>query len=135
MPLVGDERAAHIHLDAFAFAFEEPREEMTACEPNADAIVLREVLERRGAEMSGEIAGRARDDATALGDRHRDHVAFEARLGANAGIEAFGDDVHQPEADGDLDLNLGMPRREAGQQLREERACRRRRHREAQSDA
>jgi hypothetical protein len=105
-------------------SFELPRVQgAIARRPDADAVVLQEVLRHlRGATPCQVRGRRGHDEAARFGEAHLDHVALD-RLGqADARVVSVGDDVHEPVLRLDLDADprvpFDEPRKQAGQDER-----------------
>ena len=90
-----------------------------------DAGVRGQVLRRLWPCPFGEIGRRADDRrAHVRPDAHGDHVLRHHLAGANAGVEALGDDVGQAVVDHDLHLDVRIVRQKFRQRGPQDRPCR-----------
>ena len=92
---VGDNGARWSDADDLAGALELPRRGYAAGETVADAGVAQQVVRLRGVAVPAQIGGGggAGETLGARADRDSDHVALEALVVADAGVEAGGEHV------------------------------------------
>src|SRR6185437_5117673 len=86
----GNKRAIRLYANSLAISFKLPRGHDTAAEAMPDAGMVEHIARMRRRSMRREIGGRGRRDEAlnTRANRHRDHVALNAFIIANAGIEA-----------------------------------------------